>query len=205
MLFSACCIASCEPAQIHGSISNMKMEIQKKIWTSRYEKRDVNCGFHAYKRINSMRGSRNICQGVQARWPENSLDKVFFYFFSPQLILQFTEGVQWFITEKTILFQGSRGSPTFSGGGGGGPASSGGGGVQMLISIEPHITCDFPGGPDLLSPPPLVLHMIRGAVKTDRKQEFEYVDRQTCICRVLKRRIFDNEHCFVTTRFIYFL
>ena len=38
--FSACCIASCEPAQIHGSISKMKMEIQKKIWTSR-----VNCGF----------------------------------------------------------------------------------------------------------------------------------------------------------------
>ena len=30
----------------------------------------------------------------------------------------------------------------------GDPASFGvGGGVQMLISIEPHITCDFPGGP----------------------------------------------------------
>ena len=26
-----------------------------------------------------------------------------------------------------------------------------GGGVQMLISIETHITCDFPGGPDPLS------------------------------------------------------
>ena len=31
--------------------------------------------------------------------------------------------------------------------------SSGGGGIQMLVSIETHITCDFPGGgPDPLSP-----------------------------------------------------
>ena len=29
---------------------------------------------------------------------------------------------------------------------GGGPASSRGEGVQILISIEPHITCDFRGG-----------------------------------------------------------
>ena len=60
--FSACCIASCESAQIHGSISKMKMEIQKKIWTSRYKK-GVNCGLCTYMRINSMRGSRNFCQG----------------------------------------------------------------------------------------------------------------------------------------------
>ena len=43
-------------------------------------------------------------------------------------------------------------------GGGGGPTFSrgGGGGVQMLISIETHITCDFPGwggGSRPLSPP----------------------------------------------------
>ena len=80
-----------------------------------------------------MRGSSNIfCQGrgggVQA----------------PQLILQFTEGVQWF------YYTFSRGGLTFSGGGG----------VQMLISIETHITitCDFPGGsgPPI---PPLDPHM----------------------------------------------
>ena len=57
-----------------------------------------------------------------------------------------------FITEKTILFKGSRGF-TFSRGGGG---SS----VQVLISIETHITCDFPGGdPDPLSSP-LDPHMV---------------------------------------------
>ena len=32
-------------------------------------------------------------------------------------------------------------------------------GVQMLISIETHITCDSPGGPDPLSPP-LDPHMV---------------------------------------------
>ena len=44
------------------------------------------------------------------------------------------------------------GSNLFGGGGGGG-------GVQMLISIETHITCDFPGG--VWTPyPPLYLHML---------------------------------------------
>ena len=63
----------------------------------------------------------------------------------------YRRGSNGFITEKTILFQVSRGGPTFSSG-------WGGGGVQILISIEPHITCDFPGvgwgggGPDPLFP-----------------------------------------------------
>ena len=43
------------------------------------------------------------------------------------------------ISKKTILFQGFRGSPTFSRG-------VGSNGVQMLISIETHITCHFRGG-----------------------------------------------------------
>ena len=75
---------------------------------------------------------------------------------APQLILQFTEGVQWFSNTY------SRGAPTISGGGGGGGGGwgggGGGGGVQLLISIETHITCDFPGGSG--SPiPPLDPHM----------------------------------------------
>ena len=84
-----------------------------------------------------MRGSRNFCQGgggggVQA----------------PQLILPFTEGVQWF------YYTFSRGGPTFSRGG-----------VQLLISTETHftITCDFPGGggsgPPTPYPYPLDPHM----------------------------------------------
>ena len=103
-----------------------------------------------------MRGSRNKFQGegVQAWRPENSLDH---FFFSPQLVLQLTEGVQWFYYRENILFQGSRVGPTFSGGGGGSNFSEGGG-VQLLISMETHITCDFPGR--VWTPFPLDPHMV---------------------------------------------
>ena len=62
-----------------------------------------------------MRGSRNFCQagdggdGVEARRPENSLDNVFF---SHQLILQFTECIQWF------YYRGEEGVQLLPGGGG---------------------------------------------------------------------------------------
>ena len=78
---------------------------------------------------------------------------------NPQLILQFTEGSNGFIAEKTILilYQGSRGGPLFPEGG----VSKLFQGVQMLISIETHIrTCYFPGGGGVRTPyPPLDLHM----------------------------------------------
>ena len=50
------------------------------------------------------------------------MDNVFFFFlFCPQFILQFIEGgSNSLLTEKTILFQGSKGSNIFQGGGGGG-------------------------------------------------------------------------------------
>ena len=67
------------------------------------------------------------------------MDNVFFLF-CPQFILQFIGGggggSNGLITEKTILFQGSKGSNIFQGGGG----------VLIIISKEAHITCDFPGG-----------------------------------------------------------
>ena len=63
------------------------------------------------------------------------------------------------------IFYGSKGSKHLSGGGGGGGGATfyyyffwgggggGVGGVQILISIETYITCDFSGGggPDHLS------------------------------------------------------
>ena len=61
---------------------------------------------------------------------------LFLLFFSPHLNLfnSFTEGtdprVRWFIFWKTIIFQGSRGHPTFDGLGGGGPAFLQGGGAS---------------------------------------------------------------------------
>ena len=88
-----------------------------------------------------------------------------------------TGGVQTQITEKTLIrvffvvffatlfFYGSKGSKHISGGGGGGGGCNfllffffwgGGWGVEILISIETYITCDFRGGgggggPDHLS------------------------------------------------------
>ena len=69
----------------------MMMEIQRKLWTSRYEKRGVNCGFCALMRINSMGRSRSFCQGGPGRKPENSLDNVFYFIFvvRHQIILHF--------------------------------------------------------------------------------------------------------------------
>ena len=76
---------------------------------------------------------------------KKSSDVFLFVFFLSSAY--FTE-VKWSISKKPIIFQGSRGGPTFSRGGGGG-------GLNCLFPIETHITCDFSvgGGPDPLSPP----------------------------------------------------
>ena len=102
---------------------------------------------------------------VEGPGPPDSkkLGQRFFCYFCCFLVLtvnlfnSFTEGtdprVRWFIFWKTIIFQGSRGRPTFYGvrersnffpGGGGG-------GVQMLISAETYRNCDFPRTPYPLS------------------------------------------------------
>ena len=61
----------------------------------------------------------------------------------------------WLISKKTIIFQGSRGGPTFSRGG----SNFFQVGSNCLCPIETHITCDFPGGGlDPLSPP-MDLHL----------------------------------------------
>ena len=78
--FSACCIASGEPAQIHGSIS--KMEIKRKLWTSRYEKWVLTVAFVNKCALTACADPGVFVKGVQARQPENSLDNVFFVCFS---------------------------------------------------------------------------------------------------------------------------
>ena len=70
-----------------------------------------------------MRRIRNFIQGeggVQVRRPENSLDNVFFFFhcffYSPELILQLAEGVQWFYYRENYTFlRIQRGSRIFQG------------------------------------------------------------------------------------------
>ena len=104
-----------------------------------------------------MRGSRNFRQGwgggVQVNLTKKSSDNVFFFFFvfSPQLILQksnghFQRNLSFFkVPEVVQQFPG--GVQLFPGGGGGG------GGSNCLYRIETHITCDFPGGSGPPSPP----------------------------------------------------
>ena len=67
------------------------------------------------------------------------------------LFCSFYRVCQMVISKKTIIFQGFRGGQHLPGGTT--FSRGGGGGVQMLISIETHITCDFPGGSRPLIPP----------------------------------------------------
>ena len=76
--------------------------------------------------------SRNFCQGGPG---QSSFFLVLSLFYRSQMV-------------NFIIFQGSRGGPTFSRGGGGG-------GVQLFpggFPIETHITCDFPGGGGVSGP-----------------------------------------------------
>ena len=77
----------------------------------------------------------------------------FCFFLSPQLIF-WSQMVNF--KEKYHFSSFRRGSKFVQGGGGGGfnYFQGGGGGVSnCLFPIETHITCDFQGGPDPLSPP----------------------------------------------------
>ena len=105
-----------------------------------------------------MRGSRDNCQGVQVLLPENSSDTLGFLFFLVlKLFYSFTEGIQWLFQRKLLFSKVSEGVQLFKGGG---ATFSWGWGFQMLISIETHITCDFPGGGGSGPPTPLLdLHM----------------------------------------------
>ena len=100
-----------------------------------------------------MRGSRNFCQGVGSRpiWQtdKKALTTFFFFFFSWSSA--YFKEVKWSISKKSIIFQGSRGGPTFSRGVQLFPG--GGGGSNCLFPIETHITCDFPGGSGPPVPP----------------------------------------------------
>ena len=80
-----------------------------------------------------MRRSRNFCQGGPGHSDKRS----------SQLINT--------VKEIYHFSRFQRGSDIFQGGGG---VQLFPGGSNCLFPIETHITCDFPGGPDPLSPPP---------------------------------------------------
>ena len=78
-----------------------------------------------------MRGSRNFGQGGSR--PDGQKTSWTTFFIVLNLFYSLQEGSNGFITEKTLLLQGSIGGPTFSGGGG--PASFGGGGVSKCLFL----------------------------------------------------------------------
>ena len=106
-----------------------------------------------------LRVFRDYCQGVQVHLPENSSDNVVFCFLVLSLFYSFTEGVQWVFQRKLLFLKVSEGVQFFQGGGGQ-LFPSRGGGVQWVISIETHITCDFPGGGRTPYPPSGSAHAI---------------------------------------------
>ena len=102
-----------------------------------------------------MRGSRIFRQGGGG--PVQSGKKALTtFFFSPQLILLKSNGL---FRRKLSFFkvpEGVQHFPRGGGGGWGGPTFSRG--SDCLYPIETRITCDFPGGPDPLTP--LDLHLL---------------------------------------------
>ena len=72
--------------------------------------------------VKCMRGSRTFCQGGPGQSDKKSSDVCFFFFFFFFFFFEssahFTEA-KWSISKKSIIFQGSRGGPTFSRWGGG--------------------------------------------------------------------------------------
>ena len=92
-----------------------------------------------------MRGSRNFRQGWGGGGGPGQSDKkkalTFFCFFSPQLILQKSNGQ---FQRNLSLFKVPEGVQLFP---------WGGWGSNCLFPIETHISCDFPGGSGPPVPP----------------------------------------------------
>ena len=89
-----------------------------------------------------MRGFRIFFSGGGG---QAHLDNVFFKY---STYFRVYRGCPVVLLQRKLCFSKGPGGPTFSRAG---PTFSRGWGVQMLISIETDITCDFPGGPDPLS------------------------------------------------------
>ena len=87
-----------------------------------------------------------LVRGVQVRLTKKALT-TFLFFFSPQLILQKSNGQ---FQRNLSFLKVPEGVQHFQGGG---SNFFQGRGSNCLFPLETHITCDFPGGPDPLSPP----------------------------------------------------
>ena len=87
------------------------------------------------------RGVDGAGRGVQARPQENSLDTVFL----SSTFFTVNRGGPMVLLQRRQYFSKDPERVQYFPGGGVQLFPWGGGGVQMLISIETHMTCDFPG------------------------------------------------------------
>ena len=88
-----------------------------------------------------MRGFRNFLSVGPGQTDKKKSSDVFCFFFSPQLILQKSNGQ---FQRNLSFFKVPEGVQHFPGGGV--QLFQGGGVSNCLFPIETHITCDFPGG-----------------------------------------------------------
>ena len=127
-----------------------------------------------------MHGSRKFRQGkgVQVSLTKKALTTFFFFFFffSPQLILQRSNGQ---FQRNLSFFKVPEGVQHFPWG-----VQLFPGGSNCLFPIEPHITCDFPGGggsgPPV--PPPLDLHLKKMTlIVALNRHNNHHVDLDMCV------------------------
>ena len=103
--------------------------------------------------------SRNFIQGGPGPTTrKHSGQRFCFVFYSPQLILQFSVGVQLFYYRENYTFPRTLRGPTFFRGGGGSNFFQGGGGPNANFCRNPYSVI-FQGGLDPY-PPLLDLHMM---------------------------------------------
>ena len=125
--------------------------------TNQYNINGLLCTYTELFRIQTCCNySLSAAEGFRGQEATCAVPGILSVLFSPQLILQFTEGIQWFVLLRKLYLYFTKDPEGVHYFPGGGVANFfQGGGVQMLISLETHVrTCYFPGGgvPDPLSP-----------------------------------------------------
>ena len=120
--------------------------------TNQYNINGLLCTYTEMFRIQTC-CNHILLEGFRDRRQHARIQEFLSVLFSPQLIIQFTEGVQWYNAEKTILIldQGSRGGPLFSSGGGVSNFFQGGPNANFFRNPYTYLLFSR-GGPDPLSP-----------------------------------------------------
>ena len=124
---------------MHGNLGSAKAQWSLRVLDSRLR----GCGFKPHR--HHVRIQEFLSGGVQISMTKKALTVFFWFFFSPQLILQKSNGQ---FQRILSFFKVPEGVQHFPGG-----VQHFPGGSNCLFLIETHITCDFPGGSGPPVPP----------------------------------------------------